>query len=171
MALLRWIPALAVGVGLTIGVLLVAWSEPARPGMDCASGGLGGAPPALGSPAEGSAGSTHWYNFSVQAGGGGIRLGDLGFRVQSMDGTPISPTAAWGLSVSNASGAVVGSYLWTGPHAGSWPSGATTPFLSGLTVSLQTSPAAVSNDLLVMTIASAPPNGCPVQGVLDVNIP
>lgn len=87
----------------------------------------------LAPPAEASAGTNFWYNFTINAASGGLTYGDLVFFVESSAGqvVPISGT----MSAIHLTGTTLASYSLT---SASWTSGGTTSVSNQDVLSLQT---------------------------------
>ena len=132
--------ALAVIVGIAAAGTLVWLYLPRSTAVNCNAPGSDGSPLgtafAISSPSEQTVGSQHWYNSTVQSGGGGLRLAGLKFEFQSPSGTVVVPGPAWNLTALNLSGERLGTYALTGGAAGNWTTGGSTLVLSGQTFSL-----------------------------------
>jgi hypothetical protein len=79
---------------------------------------------ALGGPAEAVQGTSHWYNFSVEAAAGGLTWGNLNFGVESPTGTEVSLPAGSTMTVLSLAGASVATFsfatdAWAGGSTGS----------------------------------------------------
>jgi len=115
----------------------------------------------LGTPKENSVAGKFWYNFTVQAAGGGLIMNNLNFQIQSSGGALLAPQAGWVLNVLGLSGATVSSYTMT---AGTWASGGTTPVSSSMIVSLQTQTSMSGNTFVTSGTGS-------FQGTVNTAIP
>jgi hypothetical protein len=162
-------------LAVSAGAMLWSFDTHATTLTACGGGAPGNTPlgsaMAIGTPTEETHGLDHWYNFSVASGGGGRELDTLTFQVLTATGMNVTPGPGWMMSVLNYRGESIGSYVLTGPTAGTWSAGGTQPLLSQEVISLLTQPEKVSGDLMVVSVA--PPWGaCPnPAGSIIVNIP
>jgi len=143
----------ATGIGLYAMLALNPQQAPC-------CGGATPVPFAFGAPTEQVSGTTHWYNFSVQASSGGLRLNDLSFQVQTPSGSVVA-TTGWHLYAVNLTEAVVGVYTWS---SGSWSSGGSTLLSTQETIVLETT-TSLSGDHLVVI------GGGGFQGTVSTTIP
>jgi flagellin-like protein len=115
----------------------------------------------LGSPKENSVAGKFWYNFTVQAAGGGLIMNNLNFQVQGSGGGLLAPQGTWVLNVVGLLGTTVASYTMT---TGTWSAGGTTAVSSSMIVSLQT-PVTMSGNTFVTSGAGT------FQGTVNTAIP
>jgi hypothetical protein len=163
--------ALALGIAAGSALCWVSFQSPPQPTCGSPGGGDGGlgTGPTLGTPKEQTVGLDHWYNFSVQAMGGGLLLSDLGFHLVSQGGTNVTPGSGWSLIAYDSSGGLLGNYSLYGPGAGAWTSGGTTAAAAGQLYSLLTTPGNVSGDGFVMSIQGV--GSCPTPWIVNTSIP
>jgi len=88
---------------------------------------------ALGTPTEQSAGGEHWYNFTVESGGGGLVLDDIQIEVLTASGAVVPPNVDWNLSALLNGSAPLGYYSFSSPG---WATGGETEITSGEILSL-----------------------------------
>ena len=122
---------------------------------------------ALNTPGEASKGAgattNNWYNFSVQAAGGGLILNNLQFQVQTPSGQIVTAGASWTLNVLGLTGTTVGTYSFA---SSSWTVGGTTQVTSQQLVSLNAVGATgLSGDSLIVIGTGS------FQGSIAVAIP
>jgi flagellin-like protein len=115
---------------------------------------------ALGSPSENQKGANWWYNFSIQAAGGGVVANNLNFQVQTATGGIVAPGGAT-INVLSLSGTSVAAYTLS---SGTWTAGGTTPLSSSQTISLNFG-SSISGDTLQVSGTGS------FQGVIPVSIP
>ncbi|HEY6238499.1 MAG TPA: archaellin/type IV pilin N-terminal domain-containing protein [Thermoplasmata archaeon] len=95
--------------------------------------------------AQPSAASLHFYNFSIQAAGGGLILNNLIFQVTTPGGQIVVTTAAgWAVNVLGITGSVIGTYAITSATP-SWTLGGTVLVSSQQTIAMTTPAAAASS--------------------------
>jgi archaeal type IV pilus assembly protein PilA len=101
------------------------------------------------SPAkESTAGTTNWYNFTVQSAGGGLQLSNLVFQVRTTNGAFVSLPGASTMTVIGLTGATVGTYTIS---SGTWASGGSTSVSNQQQIILTTpSTTSLSGDVLVI---------------------
>jgi hypothetical protein len=168
------IAAVALVAGIAAGATLCWFSFGMNPPVGCGSSSqgntpLGGPPLALGTPRETTRGSDHWYNFTVQAAGGGLRLEDLKFEVQTAGGLNATPGADWRLNELAPNGSWLGTYSLTGTTAGTWTSGGTNALAVSQVLSLLAAPEDLSGDTFVVSFVGSGP--CPAGGSATTAIP
>lgn len=122
----------------------------------------------LTTPSEKTVGGQHWYNFTVIAADGGLKLGQLSFEVLTQSGGVVPPSASWHLLVLGGSNEIVGEYSMFGPLANTWTIGASVPASLGQVVALGTS-ATISGDVFV--ILGAFGQGQAAHGSMSLTIP
>jgi len=102
---------------------------------------------ALAPPAEGAAGTGHWYNFSIQSAGGGILLNNLLFQVQTVSGTIVTPAGLTTVSVLGVSGSVVATYTYA---TAVWATGGALPASNQQTIIFGSTTTNLSGDELIV---------------------
>ena len=117
---------------------------------------------ALAPPNEGSAGTGHWYNFSIQSAGGGLLLQSLAFQVKNPSGTVITPAGLTTVNVFGLSGATVASYTYA---TATWASGGTLPATNQMTIIFGSTTTNLSGDTLVVLGSGS------FSGSISVSIP
>ncbi|MCI4354594.1 MAG: type IV pilin [Thermoplasmata archaeon] len=122
---------------------------------------------ALQTPGEASKGAgattNNWYNFSVQAAGGGLILNNLQFQVQTPSGQIVAAGGSWTLNVLGITGTVVGTYAFA---TNSWSAGGTVLMTSQQLVALNAVGATgLSGDTLIVIGTGS------FQGSISVAIP
>ncbi|MCI4331182.1 MAG: type IV pilin [Thermoplasmata archaeon] len=115
----------------------------------------------LGTPKENSVAGKFWYNFTVQAAGGGLVMNNLNFQVLGSGGGLLAPQGTWVLNVLGLSGATVASYTMS---TGTWASGPTTALSASMLISFQT-PVSMSGNTFVTSGAGS------FQGTVNTAIP
>jgi flagellin-like protein len=115
----------------------------------------------LGTPLENSVAGKFWYNFTVQASGGGLVMNNLNFQIQSSGGGIVSPAGTWVLNVIGLTATTVATY---GMTTGTWTLGATLALSSSMVISLQT-PTTMSGNTFVTSGAGT------FQGTVNTAIP
>jgi flagellin-like protein len=122
---------------------------------------------ALNTPGEASKGAgaatNNWYNFSVQAAGGGLIFNNLQFQVQTGSGGIVPAGGSWTLNVLGLTGTTVGTYSFA---TSLWTLGGTTAMTSQQLVSLNAVGATgLSGDTLIVIGTGS------FQGSISVSIP
>ena len=117
---------------------------------------------ALAPPSEGSAGTGHWYNFSIQSAGGGLILNNLAFQVKNAAGTVVSPTGLTTVNVFGLSGSTVASYTYA---TAVWATGGTLAVTNQMTIIFGSTTVNLSGDTLVVLGSGS------FSGSISVSIP
>jgi flagellin-like protein len=115
----------------------------------------------LGTPLENSVAGKFWYNFTVQAAGGGLVMNNLNFQIQSSGGGIVTPLAGWTLNVIGLTATSVASYNMV---AGTWTTGPTTALSSSMVISLLTQTSMSGNTFVVSGAGS-------FQGTVNTAVP
>jgi len=115
----------------------------------------------LGTPKENSVAGKFWYNFTVQAAGGGLLMNNLNFQVLGSGGGLLAPQAGWVLNVLGLTGTTAASYTMT---TGTWSAGSTTPITASMVISLQTGTSMSGNTFVTSGAGS-------YQGTVNTAIP
>jgi flagellin-like protein len=102
---------------------------------------------AMAAPNEGTAGTGHWYNFSVQSAGGGLTLGSIQLQIQTPSGGIVTWPAGSTVNMVGLTGNTVGTYT-TG--TGVWTNSATA-ITSQMILVIYTAATSVSGDSLVVS--------------------
>ncbi len=145
--------ALTLGDVAGTSLCWVGFHTASAPGCEYpGSVGIGGTAPTLGKPLEHSLGSHHRYNFTVQAVGRGLTLGQAGFAVESYNGTKVLPSPDWILTALSASGENLGNYSFEGASAGGWPADGSIVADPSDVFSLLSVPDGLSGDTLLWTV-------------------
>jgi hypothetical protein len=155
--------AIAVATGIVVGAALVLLAPPVPAPANCS--GSGNSPLqallAVSLPNERTIGADHWYNFTVQSGGGVFEHRNLNFSVQNTSGAKVTSGAGWNFTAFDTAKATFATYSMYGPSAGTWTAGGSSTVWGGETWSLLASPTNLSGDNLVVLLDWTPPNGCP----------
>jgi hypothetical protein len=102
---------------------------------------------ALAPPSEGSAGTGHWYNFSIQSAGGGLLLNNLAFQVLNPSGGIVSATGLTTVNVFGIAGTSVATYTVA---TAVWATGGTLPVTNQMTIIFGSTTANLSGDTFVV---------------------
>jgi len=102
---------------------------------------------ALGPPSEATAGTGHWYNFSVQSAGGGILLNNLIFQVKTVSGNIVTPAGLTTVNVLGLSGSVVATYTYA---TAVWATNGASPVSNQQTLIFGSTTSNLSGDTLVV---------------------
>ncbi|HZY70787.1 MAG TPA: type IV pilin N-terminal domain-containing protein [Thermoplasmata archaeon] len=104
---------------------------------------------AVGTDTPATAGTGHWYNFSIQSAGGGLTLGSMNFAFQTTTGSIVPPGGTWTLTVVNIlTGATVGTYTLA---SGTWASGSGTPASSQMNIDVYSAAVALTGDNMIVS--------------------
>jgi hypothetical protein len=98
----------------------------------------------------------HWYNFTVQAAGGGLVMENLNFQIQSYPSGNVTSLAGWTLNVIGLTATVVATYSMV---AGTWSTGPTVAFSGSMVISLLTQTSMSGNTFVVSLSYGACPGG------------
>ena len=170
-----WVAVLvAAAVGIAAGATMVWWSDTGATGP-CGSGGAGNPPlgsaPALGVPAEATAGGLHWYNFTVLGWGNAPPLDRITFSIRNATGAPVLPTGSSLVHVVSPSGGTLGTYdLGTS----TWLAGSGASIASGDRIDVGPTPTNLSGDTFFLMVApggGADPCAPSFLGTISVSIP
>lgn len=162
-----------VAVALAIGVVCgsgIVWLSLPHPALSRCEPAWGLSDLVFGRPAEEAKGGDHWYNFTLQAAGGGLAMDNFAFQIEDSNGTAVTPGPAWTLQSFDPKGNLAGVFDFTGPAAGTWPVGGEAPAWGGQVFSLLTSPDGIAGDTFVTNLLTGPPP-CPMKGTVTTAIP
>ncbi len=124
----EWLTAIAIVLGVAVAAT-AEWAVASGPQpVDCYPHSAPGSIPigtalAIATPTEESVGADHWYNFSVQAAGGGLHFNNLLFQVQTSSGSVVDPGSGWTFNAYDVHGLWADAYELTGATAGTWSGG------------------------------------------------
>jgi len=116
---------------------------------------------AVAPPAEASAGTQHWYNFSISSAGGGLTLSNLAFQVQTATGGIVTIAGATTINVIGISGSTVATYTIA---SSSWTAGGATPASNTQQIVVQTTTNLSGDTMIILGTGS-------FSGSISVNIP